>query len=112
MSYRQIISSYLYIHLKGICLLVSQALLTCSLLAYGYIVLGNQREIKHVYFMCLSNGITPQPIALESCSNPQKTLQVLESAMKKILFFFVNDVISKVRFWPFWLMLPGLGPNF
>jgi len=25
--------------------------------------------------------------------------------------FFVSDVISKVVFGPFWLMLPGLGPN-
>jgi len=34
--------------------------------------------------------------------------------MKKIyleLFFFVSDVISEVGFWPFRLMLPGLGPN-
>jgi len=23
----------------------------------------------------------------------------------------VSDVISEVLFWPFWLMLPGLGPN-
>jgi len=25
--------------------------------------------------------------------------------------FVVGDVISEVEFWPFWLMLPGLGPN-
>jgi len=23
----------------------------------------------------------------------------------------VSDVISEVGFWPFWLMLPGQGPN-
>jgi len=23
----------------------------------------------------------------------------------------VSDVISELGFWPFWLMLPGLGPN-
>jgi len=23
----------------------------------------------------------------------------------------LNDIISEVGFWPFWLMLPGLGPN-
>jgi len=23
----------------------------------------------------------------------------------------VSDVISEVGFWPFWLILPGLGPN-
>jgi len=33
--------------------------------------------------MCFSNSITPQPIALESCSSPQKTQQVFESVMKK-----------------------------
>jgi len=47
----------------------------------------------------------PQPIALESCSNPQKTWQVFESAMKKNwgfgFHFFVSDIISKVGFWPF-----------
>jgi len=25
--------------------------------------------------------------------------------------FFMSDVIIEVGFWPFWLMLPGLGPN-
>jgi len=25
--------------------------------------------------------------------------------------FFVGDVISRVGFWPFWLRLPGPGPN-
>jgi len=34
------------------------------------------------------------------------------SAIKKILvFFFLSDIISEVGFWPFWLMLPSLGPN-
>jgi len=23
----------------------------------------------------------------------------------------VSDVISEVGFWPFWIMLPGLGPS-
>ena len=35
--------------------------------------------------MCLSNDITPQLIVLEICSNPQKTQEVFESGMKKIL---------------------------
>jgi len=66
--------------------------------------------------MCLSNGITPQSIVLDSCLSPQKTRQAFESAMKYIFLvlgfrFFVSDVISEVDFWPFWLMLPGLGPN-
>jgi len=37
---------------------------------------------NQAYFMCLSNSITPQPIAPESCSSPQKTWQIFESAMK------------------------------
>jgi len=24
---------------------------------------------------------------------------------------FMGDAISEVGFWPFWLMLPGMGPN-
>jgi len=34
--------------------------------------------------------------------------------MKKniwVLGFFVSDIINKRGFWPFWLMLTGLGPN-
>jgi len=37
--------------------------------------------------MCLCAGITLLLIALESCSNPQKTQQVFESAMKKFFDF-------------------------
>jgi len=61
--------------------------------------------------MCLSNGIPPQPIVLASCSNPQKTWQVFESAMKKNWGFFVSDVISEVGFWPFWLCYLAYGPT-
>jgi len=35
-------------------------------------------SLNQAVFMCLSNGITPPPIALESCSNPQKIRQVLQ----------------------------------
>jgi len=53
--------------------------------------------------MCLSNGTTPQPIAPENCSSPQKTRQVFESAMKKNIWFwvsgfFVSGVTSEVGF--------------
>jgi len=39
--------------------------------------------------------------------------QAFESAMKKILGFrcFVSDIISGLDFRPFWLKLPGPGPN-
>jgi len=33
---------------------------------------------------CLSNSITRSAIVLESCSNPQKTRQVFESALIKV----------------------------
>jgi len=67
---------------------------------------------NQAYFGYLTNPIT-QAIALESCSNLQKTWQAFKSAMKKKFgfSFFVSKVMSKVDFWPFWLMLPGLGPN-
>jgi len=39
--------------------------------------------INHV----LSNGITPQPIVLESCSSPQKTLQVCNEKKCGFQFF-------------------------
>jgi len=65
--------------------------------------------------MCLSNGIT-QRIMLESCSSPQKTWQVLESAMKKISLvlgfgFFVSDVISGIVLGLFGPLHLALGPN-
>jgi len=44
--------------------------------------------LKSAVFGCLTNSIVPLPIVLESCSNPQKTLQVFESAMKKKFFGF------------------------
>jgi len=71
---------------------------------YQYIVLGNRGK-NQGYFSCLANCIAPQPIALESCSNLQKSRQVFESAMEKIVgfrfCFFVSDVITKVSLWPF-----------
>jgi len=57
--------------------------------------------------MCISNGIIPQLIVLKSCSNPQDLTSLQVCNEKKN--FFVSD-ISEVGFWPFWLMLPGLGP--
>jgi len=72
--------------------------------------------LKPAVFCCLTNCITPLLIALESCSSPQTNRQVyLFAVQKKVLVlgfgFFVSDVISEGVFWPFWLILPGLGPN-
>jgi len=44
--------------------------LTLWLSVYEYIVLGNRAKIKHI---SITKSIVPQQIALESCSNPQKT---------------------------------------
>ena len=57
-------------------------------------------EPKPAPCMCPCAGISPLTIALESCSNPQKTQQVFASAMKKKMFvlgfpFFVSDVTSE-----------------
>jgi len=41
--------------------------------------------LKPAVFDCLTNYVAPLPIALESCSNPQKTRQVFKCAMKKII---------------------------
>jgi len=45
---------------------------------------------------------------------PLKDSTSLRVCNKKYFFilrfrFFVSDIISEVGFWPFWLMLPGLG---
>jgi len=44
--------------------------------------------LKQAVCSYLINGITPLLIPLESCSNPQKTRQVYESAMKINSFGF------------------------
>jgi len=73
-------------------------------------------SLKPAVVSCLTNAIAPLPIALESCSRAQTDWPVIWSAFEKkflvgVCVFFVTDVISEVVFGPFWLMLPGLGPN-
>jgi len=90
-------------------LIIYQCSLTPWLLVYEHIVPGNQAKINDI-----SVVLPPaKQIALESCSNPEKTQQVLKPATKKNFGFgfFVRDIISEVGFWPFWLILPGLEPN-
>ena len=55
-------------------------------LAYEYIIPGNQHKIKHI--LVLTNRIAPQQIALESCSNPEKTWQALRLQWKRKFFGF------------------------
>jgi len=55
---------------------------------------------KQGYFGWLTNRTDPQPIALESCSNPQEARRVRESGMKKfflVLGFVFLWVMSAVR---------------
>jgi len=61
-------------------------------------------------------GISPALEVLESCSNPQKTQQVFESAMKQIFLvlgfrFFVSDVINGVILSLFGPLHLALDPN-
>jgi len=80
------------------------AALTRALSVYKYIVLGNQGKTRDISVTDQLH-IAPQLIALESCSNPQKTRQVFESAIKKFLVlgysFFMSGIISSIGFWPF-----------
>jgi len=48
--------------------------LTRSLLVYKHIV--HNHSLNQAVVTCLSDGVTPLPTALKSCSNPQKTQEV------------------------------------
>jgi len=70
-------------------------------------------------FGCLTNAIAPPPIRARELfkgSNRSASLLLLVCTQKQNFLivscrFFVSDVISEVVLGPFWLMLPGLGPN-
>jgi len=73
-------------------------------------------SLNEQFARCLSSCITCQVIVIESCSNPQRTHQVLKSAMKKNFLvlgfrFFVSDVTSRVVLSFFGLLRVALGPN-
>ena len=80
---------------------------------YNIFVPGNQ--LKTAVFVCLTNAVTLPPIALELFKSSKDSANLLVCNEKFFLVgtcgFFVSDVISEVVFGPFWLMLPGLGPN-
>jgi len=66
--------------------------------------------------MSLCDSTTPAPKALESSSNPHKTQQVFQSAMKKNFLilgfgFFVSDVVSGGFLGLFVPLHLALGPN-
>jgi len=65
---------------------------------------------------CFTNALAPLPIVLESCSRVKRIghssrLHLNKKFLVGSCGFFVSDVKSEVVFGPFWLMLPGLGPN-
>jgi len=64
-------------------------------------------SLKPAVFGCLINAIAPPPIALESCSNPQKIWQVFWSALKKIFFGWGLQIFYEwCRKWSsFWTIL-------
>jgi len=79
---------------------------------YSYFETG----LKPAVVSCLTDALAPTPIALESCSRAETDRTVFYIALENKFFaggcgFFVSDVISEVVFGPFWLLLPGLGPN-
>jgi len=72
--------------------------------------------LKPAVVSCRINAIAPLPITLESGSRAQTDRTVFQIALEKKILgggcgFFVSDIISEVVLGPFWLMLPGLGPN-
>jgi len=76
---------------------------------------------KPAVFACLINSITPpyqQHNTSADCARelfkPSKdSARLLVCNEKNVIWFcfFVIAIISDVGFWPFWLTLPGLGPN-
>jgi len=78
---------------------------------YSYFQIG----LKATVVSCLTNPIAPLPFALELFKGSNGSVSLLVCSRKKFfgwgLCIFVSDVISEVVFGPFWLMLPGLGPN-
>jgi len=76
---------------------------------YLYFEIG----LKPAVFGCLTDIKAPLSVALESCSSPLKysaSLQLKNVFLVLGFRLFVSDVISEVVFWPFGLMLHGLGP--
>jgi len=67
---------------------------------------------KHSSFHIFCKSIAPPPIALESCSNPQKTWQVFKSTMKKCcLILGFSIFVNKSTFGLFGPHHLALGPN-
>ena len=103
---------------------------------FGYLVNSMQNQLrstswppllymKYLYFespcsahifLPLCNSITRHTIALEGLFKPTKNTAGLLDCIEKILksfgfCFFVGDVINEIGFRPFWLRLPGPGPQ-
>jgi len=59
----------------------------CRFAIYSCFEIG----LKQQFSVAFTNSIAPEPIALESCSNPQNIRKVFESATKKFFGFGFQD---------------------
>jgi len=88
--------------------------LTCSVPGYNIFVLGNQPKTSSFQLPYQQHSSSAD--CARELFKPLKDSASLLVCNEKTFFgfgflFFVSDIISEVGFWPFWLMLPGLGPN-
>jgi len=79
---------------------------------YSYLEIS----LKPSVFGCLTNAIAPSADCARELFKPAKEWGSVPACTLKNFScwgcgFFVSDVINEVVFGPFWLMLPGLGPN-
>jgi len=86
--------------------------LTRSVPGYDIFVVGNWPKTRNFRLPCQQQSSSAD--CAGELFKPSKDLASLRVCNEKRfwgLSFFVSDVISEVGFWPFWLILPGLGPN-
>ena len=111
-----------YIYLLKVCRETKMAGKHCfrlSAIACQHLSFWAVLRLKPTVSMCLCVGISPEPTVLESCSNPQKTQQVFESAMKKKFWFWVSDFLwdwaffghRPKRVWNDWRKLSHFSQN-
>jgi len=79
---------------------------------YSYFEIG----LKAAVVGCLTNALAPSANCVRELFKVLNGLASHLACTRKKLWlgivdFFVSDIISEVVFGPFWLMLPGLGPN-
>jgi len=83
---------------------------------YNILIPGIRPKTNSFWLPYQRHSSSAECTRVESCSKSQKIQQVFYSALKKFFLVgvcrvFLSDIVSEVGFWPFWLMLPGLGPT-